>query len=166
LESKDKSGKRQVSKELKMINVRTKGATFERQIVNSLNHFFYENGLGVRCKRNLEQYQAKEQCDIDIPFHAIECKSYKEGNWYRPEWWRQVVKSANGRIPALVYKFNRTPVKVCVPLAAINTDWHFDVDQTAVLMFDEWLKVLQRNWQSYINQEASTSGSIRSHKAA
>ena len=66
------------------INSRNKGASFERQVANILNEFFERQGIDFRTKRNLVQYQEKDLCDLDIPFHAVECKSYKEGKWISP----------------------------------------------------------------------------------
>jgi len=132
-----------------MINVRTKGATFERDIVRQLNDYALEHELGFYANRNLDQYQAKGQCDIEIPHHAIECKHYKEGNWYKESWWEQVCTSAKGRIPVLVYKYNRQPVRVCVPLWAICPSGALDTTRTAVLTFDEWLDTMVKNWNAY-----------------
>ena len=56
------------------INSRNKGASFERQICKILNE-----ELGLDCKRNLDQYQAKNNFDISgLPGWAIECKNYKQ----------------------------------------------------------------------------------------
>tara|TARA_R100000935_G_scaffold50697_1_gene76750 strand:- start:77 stop:496 length:420 start_codon:yes stop_codon:yes gene_type:complete len=132
-----------------MVNSRNKGASFEREVVNILNQFFTDNGLDYSCKRNLDQYQEAGQCDVPIPFHAVECKSYKEGNWIKTDWWRQVCDSAKGDIPVLIYKFNRVPIRVCVPLYAINTDWEEDNQKIAVLPLAEWLDVLKLNWNIY-----------------
>ena len=63
------------------INSRNKGASYERKVVGILNDFFLQNNFDVTCKRNLDQYQTKNLSDINIPFHSIECKHYKEGNW-------------------------------------------------------------------------------------
>jgi len=132
-----------------MVNSRNKGASFEREVVNILNQFFTDNGLDYSCKRNLDQYQEAGQCDVPIPFHAVECKSYKEGNWIKTDWWRQVCDSAKGDIPVLIYKFNRVPIRVCVPLYAITTDWEQDNQKIAVLPLAEWLDVLKLNWNIY-----------------
>ena len=51
-----------------MVNSRTKGASFERQVVKILNDFFADNDLNYTCKRNLDQYQEAGQCDVPIPF--------------------------------------------------------------------------------------------------
>jgi hypothetical protein len=156
------SGQRQIRQA--MINVRTKGATFERDVVRHLNEFSLSSGLSYSACRNLDQYQAKGQCDIEIPFHAIECKHYKEGNWYRDAWWTQVCESAKGRIPVLIWKYNRQPIRVCVPLWAIQPEGLLDVSQTAVLTFDTWLDTMRSNWVIY--SEKLNYGRSNSAKAA
>ena len=131
------------------INSRNKGAQFERDIAKILNEFFIEEGIDYQTKRNLDQYQQKDLCDLDMPYFAIECKFYKEGDLLKPAWWTQVCKSSNGKIPALIYKFNRRPIRVCVPLSAINTGWNVDHSRVAVLSMDDWLSVLKTNWKLY-----------------
>ena len=131
------------------INSRNKGAAFERDIAKILNEFFIEEGIDYQTKRNLDQYQQKNQCDLDMPHFAVECKFYKEGDLLRPAWWDQVCKSCNGKIPALIYKFNRRPIRVCVPLSAINLDWQKDHSKVAVLSMDDFLSVLATNWELY-----------------
>ena len=125
-----------------MADSRNKGAAFERAIVKRLNAFFEERGDAIECKRNLDQYQANNLCDIEIPGYAIECKAYKSGWWFAPAWWDQVCRSANGRTPVLVWKFNNTGIRGTVPLYALNPALPKDVSQTAVLEFDQGLTTL------------------------
>ena len=82
-----------------MADSRTKGATFERDIVKRINAFASENEFGFCCKRNLDQYQTADLCDIQIPGHAIECKAYKSGWWYAPAWWDQVCEACGDDTP-------------------------------------------------------------------
>ena len=131
------------------INSRNKGAAFERDIAKILNEFFIAEGIDYQTKRNLDQYQQKDKCDLDMPYFAVECKFYKEGDLLRAAWWDQVCKSCNGKIPALIYKFNRRPIRVCVPLSAINTGWDVDHSKVAVLSMDDFLSVLATNWKLY-----------------
>ena len=133
------------------INSRNKGASYERKVVGILNDFFLQNNFDVTCKRNLDQYQTKNLSDINIPYHSIECKHYKEGNWLKSEWWRQVCDSADneGTIPVLIFKFNRVPTRVAIPFHAINPEWEVDNQKIAVIPFDEWLDVLKLNWNIY-----------------
>ena len=126
-----------------MADSRNKGATFERDIVKRLNAFFADNDLGFKCKRNLDQYQTKNLSDIEIPLHSIECKAYKDGWWYKPAWWDQILASCGDQTPVLVYKFNNKPVRVCIPLHCINPALPHDNMQTAVVTFDQWLVILK-----------------------
>jgi Holliday junction resolvase len=135
------------------INSRTKGATFEREVAKILNDFFESEGIDYVCKRNLDQYQSKDLCDINIPHHAVECKFYKEGDWYQQGWWDQVCKSTGGRIPVLIFKYNRKPIRVCVPLYAINSGWEKDDNKVTVMPMKEWLEVLRKNWDLYLAKD-------------
>ena len=137
-----------------MANSRQKGAAFERDIVKRLNGFAAKAGFDFSCKRNLDQYQARDLCDIEIPGHAIECKAYKDGFWYRAEWWEQVVRASDGRIPVLVWKFNNKPIRVTLPLYAIAPDLPQDPDRVCVVFLEEWFKILQDNWHRYQQEPA------------
>ena len=93
---------------------RTKGATFERAVVKEINNFFETEGIDFSCKRNLDQYQTANLTDIDIPFHAVECKHYKEGWAYKPEWLKQTIEAAGEKIPVLFFGTTENPYKfVC-----------------------------------------------------
>ena len=126
-----------------MADSRNKGAAFERDIVKRLNEFFTDSGLDFRCKRNLDQYQTKDLSDIEIPLHSIECKAYKDGWWYAPAWWDQILAACGELTPVLVYKFNNKGVRVCIPLHYINPALPHDNMQTAVVTFDQWLVILK-----------------------
>ena len=125
-----------------MADSRTKGATFERDVVKRINAFAAENSLGFSCKRNLNQYQSKDLCDIEIPGHAVECKAYKSGWWFAPAWWDQVCASCGDKTPILIYKFNNKPIRVVVPLYAINQGLPRDNARTAVVSLAEWFAIL------------------------
>jgi Holliday junction resolvase len=129
------------------INSRNKGASYERKVVGILNDFFLQNNFDVTCKRNLDQYQTKNLSDINIPYHSIECKHYKEGNWLKSEWWRQVCDSADneGTIPVLIFKFNRVPTRVAIPFP----EWEVDNQKMAIMSMDDWLEILLKNWSTY-----------------
>lgn len=131
------------------INSRNKGAAFERDIAKILNGFFADNDIDFQTKRNLDQYQQKDLCDLDIPFHAVECKFYKEGEWLKSAWWDQVCSASDGKIPVLIFKFNRRPIRVCIPLYAINLEWPHENDKICVMALDDWLNTLKNNWRSY-----------------
>ena len=129
---------------------RTKGATFERDIVKRLNEFFESHDINFSCKRNLDQYQKSNLADIQIPYHSVECKHYKEGWWWKPEWWKQVCEAAeHNEIPVLIYKFNHKPVRVCLPLYAISAEYAQNNDLTCGVDFETWSAILEKRWHSY-----------------
>jgi len=122
------------------INSRNKGASFEREVAKLLNEYFDEIGYDYKVKRNLEQYQEKDLGDLNVPNHTIECKRYASGNWYKEQWWQQVCDACGDTVPVLIWKYNHQPMRVCVPLWAI--DWSCDVKDnsvTLVMTFEHWL---------------------------
>ena len=129
-----------------MADSRTKGAAFERDIVKRINAFADQHTLGFTCKRNLDQYQTADLCDIQIPRHSIECKAYKSGWWYAPAWWEQVCAACGDNTPVLIYKFNNKAIRVCLPLYAINENMARDNSRTAVITLDEWLDLLKESF--------------------
>ena len=130
-----------------MADSRNKGAAFERDIVKRINAFADQHALGFTCKRNLDQYQTADLCDIQIPRHAIECKAYKSGWWFAPAWWEQVCAACGDDTPVLIYKFNNKAIRVCVPLYAINENMARDNSRTAVVTLDEWLELLKVSFE-------------------
>jgi len=130
-----------------MADSRNKGAAFERDIVKRINAFADQHTLGFQCKRNLDQYQTADLCDIQIPNHAIECKAYKSGWWYAPAWWDQVCAACGDNTPVLIYKFNNKAIRVCLPLYAINENMARDNSRTAVVTLDEWLELLKVSFE-------------------
>jgi hypothetical protein len=129
-----------------MADSRNKGAAFERDIVKRINAFADKHALGFTCKRNLDQYQTADLCDIQIPRHAIECKAYKSGWWYAPAWWDQVCAACGDNTPVLIYKFNNKAIRVCLPLYSINQNMARDNSRTAVITLDEWLELLKEDF--------------------
>jgi Holliday junction resolvase len=143
-----------------MVNSRTKGATAERKLVQML-----KDSVGdiVDCdsiKRNLDQYQKKDCTDIILgEIFAVECKHYKSGNWYKEDWWLQAQVSAKllNMIPVLVWRYDRQPFRVTLPIYAVNREFALDDDlhdfpregnaiapvtmdfDTAVMVMREWL---------------------------
>ena len=138
------------------INSRNKGAQFERDIATILNGFFADNGIDFKTKRNLDQYQTANLTDIDIPFHAVECKHYKEGWAYKPEWLKQTIEAAGEKIPVLIFRYNRKPIQVCLPMYAINPEWEVDPYLNCVISMDQWFEVMKRNWDLYRCKFTST----------
>ena len=130
-----------------MADSRSKGASFERDIVKRINAFADQHALGFTCKRHLDQYQTADLCDIQIPTHAIECKAYKSGWWFAPAWWEQVCAACGDDTPVLIYKFNNKAIRVCLPLYAINENMARDNSRTAVVTLDEWLELLKVSFE-------------------
>lgn len=99
---------------------RTKGATFERDIAHEL--FLL---TGITFKRNLEQTREAAHGDLvaDDPAWPFSCelKRYAAGISCLSAWKDQASKAAAmcGKIPAVIFKFDRQPVRVAVPLACL-----------------------------------------------
>ena len=92
------------------INSRTKGANFEREIGNMLVE---QLDLKQPVKRILEQTRTKELPDLKLGRWCLECKRYGDGAEPSQDWWNQVLSATGeGEFPALIYKFNRRPIKV------------------------------------------------------
>lgn len=102
------------------VDPRAKGARFELSVANDLHGL-----LGIRFVRNLEQVRAENQGDLNPDDPAfpmlIECKHYAKGTGCKPAWIAQAVRAADkaGKIPCVVYKFDRRPARVHVPVQAI-----------------------------------------------
>lgn len=103
-----------------MPNSRDKGAKFERQVATALRDL-----TGVNFRRDLEQYRATDHGDLipddDAWPFVLECKAYASGSGCRPAWKEQATKAAKAanRLPCVVYKFDRVPVRCAVPMAAM-----------------------------------------------
>ena len=96
-----------------MANSRNKGASFEREVANLLTA---DLGLEKNIRRILEQTREKHLPDLMIGQWYIECKRYASGAEPLEAWWQQVLDATRTKgIPALVYKFDRRPIKVRVP---------------------------------------------------
>lgn len=103
------------------INSRNKGSTFERAVAIEL-----ELLTGIRFKRDIEQYRAADHGDLipsdpAWPF-VLECKRYATGTGCTPAWKAQAEKAAaaEGKIPAVIFKFDRRDVRVAVPMYALG----------------------------------------------
>ena len=129
-----------------MADSRNKGAAFERDICKRLNTFFMDEGIDLSVKRNLDQYQAKYLCEIELPGFAIECKAYKSGWWHLTAWWDQVCEACGDKTPILVWKFNNKPIRVTLPLHAINERLPANNSSIAVITFETWLDMLRRDF--------------------
>lgn len=108
------------------VNGRRKGSKFELDVAKML---FDE--LGISFKRDLEQYRAGDHGDLipdddSFPF-VLELKRYAGGPvGGHAGWWEQVCKAANreNKLPALLYKYDRKPIRCVLPLAAIMENHH------------------------------------------
>lgn len=100
-----------------MANSRNKGAQFEREIATLLR-----DELGVKFERDLDQYRKADRgdliCEVPFPF-LIECKRRASGS-FSQNWWAQAYKAAcaTGQHPAVIYRFDRQPIRVRVQLRA------------------------------------------------
>lgn len=98
-----------------MTNSRNKGAQFEREVAQELYQL-----LGINFRRDLDQYRERERGDLladgRFPF-LIECKRYANGG-FQSSWWKQAYRAAlvTGQHPAVIYRFDRKPIQVCVQL--------------------------------------------------
>jgi len=136
-----------------MVNSRTKGASFERDVKNRL----FEH-LGLDFKRVLDQWAEAGLpdlvCEDDAFPFVIECKRYKQGSTFAsPSHWTQCCNAAEkaGKLPALVYKFDRLPERWRVPIDALAQlatyqpamdkteayDWRYACEMT----FDEFCMI-------------------------
>ncbi|WP_323008961.1 hypothetical protein [Paracoccus sp. (in: a-proteobacteria)] len=118
------------------INSRQKGAAFERAIAKELLLL-----TGVTFKRELEQYRASDHGDLVAADHPawpfiIECKAYADGTGCKPEWKAQASKAAvaAGKQPAVIYKFNRRPIRCAIPLSALCP--HLPADEWAEISLE------------------------------
>ena len=115
-----------------MVNGNNKGKAFERKICQDFTLLF---GMSMKFKRDIEQFRQSDLGDIicsdpDWPF-IVECKRYAKGNGPQPAWIRQAQKAADNAKKhwAVVYQYDRKPVRVAVSLAALadamgNKDFH------------------------------------------
>ena len=136
-----------------MTNSRNKGASFEREVANLLTK---DLNLTNNIRRILEQTREKHLPDLILGRWYLECKRYGTGAEPLDAWWQQVLDAARQRgIPALVYKFNRRPIKVRVPLGAINPDLHLDSPFTADLLWDDFIFLLKELYSADITEHES-----------
>ena len=124
-----------------MTNSRNKGASFEREVANLLTN---DLNLTNNIRRILEQTREKHLPDLILGRWYLECKRYGSGAEPLEAWWQQVLAATKNKgIPALVYKFDRRPIKVRVPLGAINHELHLDSPFTADLLWDDFIFLLK-----------------------
>ncbi len=130
------------------INSRTKGANFEREIGNLLQE---KLSLTNPVKRILEQTRTKELPDLKMGRWCIECKRYGPGSDPLDEWWDQVISSSGpSGLPALIYKFNRKPIKVRL-LGESISDELIGSGILIDISFDDFIELLQLRFQKDID---------------
>ena len=130
------------------INSRTKGANFEREIGNLLQE---KLSLTNPVKRILEQTRTKELPDLKMGRWCIECKRYGPGSDPRDEWWDQVIASSRpSGLPALIYKFNRKPIKVRL-LGESLSDELIGTGILIDISFDDFIELLKLKFQKDID---------------
>ena len=130
------------------INSRTKGANFEREIGNLLQE---KLSLTNPVKRILEQTRTKELPDLKMGRWCIECKRYGLGSDPLDEWWDQVIASSRpSGLPALIYKFNRKPIKVRL-LGESLSDELIGTGILIDISFDDFIELLKLKFQKDID---------------
>ena len=136
------------------INSRTKGANFEREIGNLLVE---QLGLTQPVKRILEQTRTKELPDLKLGRWCLECKRYGDGSEPSQDWWDQVIRASEGYdlIPALIYKFNRRPIKVRILASTINPNIQNDLI-TVDLLWPDFVQILLELFQKDIELHEQT----------
>ncbi|MBL6903053.1 MAG: hypothetical protein ISR29_02515 [SAR86 cluster bacterium] len=130
------------------VNSRAKGANFEREIGNLL---VQDLNLTNPVKRILEQTRTKELPDLRLGRWCIECKRYGDGGEPPKEWWEQVLRSCSEELlmPALIYKFNRRPIKVRVLASSINPAIQNKLI-TVDLLWDDFIEIILELFQKDI----------------
>jgi hypothetical protein len=124
-----------------MTNSRNKGASFEREIANNLNESL---NLKKPLKRILEQTREKHLPDLILGNWFLECKRYGQGAEPLESWWDQVIKSTpEGCLPALIYKFNHRPIKVRIPLYAVNSNLQKDFSNTCDISLESFIFLIK-----------------------
>lgn len=98
---------------------RRKGAGFELEAAAALF-----DDLGITFARNLEQVRTAGHADLTpsnpaFPF-AIECKRYASGTGCKIAWQMQAQEAASdaGKLPAVLFRFDRGPIRVSIPVRA------------------------------------------------
>ena len=126
-----------------MTDSRVKGHKFENDVCKLIGSEF-----SIDVRRNLEQTR-EGGGDIMLNPFLVECKRYAQhgANWFRDDWWEQVKRaSQNEFIPVLVYKYDRQPIRVVLPLVAINPD--FEPDSFGFSFCENALRPVVTDWDT------------------
>jgi len=104
---------------------RNKGANFERKVISELRLIMGDMVIPQDLRRNLSQFQEVDLADIELEPFSIECKNYAKGNWYQKDWLEQCNRAAakSNMIPVLIWKYDRLPIRVTMPIYAVNSEW-------------------------------------------
>jgi ribosomal protein L25 (general stress protein Ctc) len=115
---------------------RNKGSGYELEIARTLFDL-----TGITFKRDLEQVRAGEHGDLVAsdpawPF-VIECKRRATGTGCQVGWKVQAATAAvaQGKLPAVIYRFDRQSTRVAVPFSAIARAFGGEV------VSDEWAEI-------------------------
>lgn len=126
---------------------RRKGAAGEREFIRMVNE-----ALGLRCRRELKQYQQAQNGDIDqlVGPYLVEIKNHAKPNI--PAFWKQAVTQADrvGAVPALAYKLFRKGWRVLVPIPqawASEQQWRRDLQYTMDLAPDGFFLIVREHLQ-------------------
>jgi len=126
-----------------MTDSRVKGHKFENDVCKLIGLEF-----SISVRRNLEQTR-EGGGDIMLNPFLIECKRYAQqgSNWFKDDWWEQVKRaSQNEFIPILVYKYDRQPIRVVLPLVAVNPD--FEPDNFGFSFCENALRPVVADWDT------------------
>ena len=115
-----------------------------------------ELNLTQPVKRILEQTRTKELPDLKLGRWCIECKRYGDGAEPSAEWWDQVLAATPpGEFPALIYKFNRRPIKVRILAGTLVPELDFS-PMTIDLMWEDYIEILRYLFQVDIEQHEAS----------
>lgn len=127
---------------------RNKGSSYELEVAAELFDL-----TGITFRRDLEQVRAAEHADLipsdpEFPF-AIECKRYASGTACKDAWKAQATAAAKaqGKLPTVIFRFDRMQTRVAIPLAAIAQAYGGYPPAT-----DEWAEISLKGF-AYIAAE-------------
>jgi len=133
-----------------------KGRSFELSVAQMLHH-----ELGIRFKRVLDQVREAELADLepedcpDFPF-ILELKRYGVGCYSKPQWWDQVCAAARKseqagkpKYPALVFKYDRLPIKCRIPIQAMVGMSMYQPAMDKCEQYD-WRYAADLEWDTFI----------------
>jgi hypothetical protein len=129
-----------------LINGRAKGLAFERDIIRLLKDELGE--VASHLKRELDQYREADCGDIRFDPWIIECKRYSGKGMHgfpSDAWWNQACRAAGQNIPVLVYKFDRQPIRVMVPLDILTGGEIQNLDRKAIISFEDFVMQIREN---------------------